>query len=61
MLSDNSLSNCQESGLSGILIIQDIEPSGGASLFFWGEVELVQLPFIMLNGVVQLQRKIRDD
>ena len=50
-----------ESGASSLLVIEDGEPFGGACFFFVGESDFVELPFIMFNHIVELERNIGDD
>jgi hypothetical protein len=52
---------CVKGGATGLLIIEDGEPFGGASLLFIGECDLVQLPVVMLDDVVEFDRDVRDD
>ncbi len=50
-----------ERGAAGFLIIEDSEPLGGAGFFFIGEGDLIELPFIMFDDVIKLERDIRND
>ncbi len=50
-----------EGGASSLLVIEDGEPFGGARFFFIGESDFVELPFIMFNHIIELERNIGDD
>ena len=50
-----------EGGASSLLVIEDGEPFGGARFFFVGESNFVELPFIMFNHIIELERNIRND
>jgi hypothetical protein len=47
--------------VTGLLIIEDGEPFGGTSLLFIRECDLVQLPLVMLDTVVEFEGDVRDD
>ena len=53
--------NGVKGGATGLLIIEDGEPFGGASLLFIGECDLVQVPLVMLDDVVEFEGDVRDD
>ncbi len=56
-----SLVDGVESGASSLLVIEDGEPLCGARFFFVGESNFVELPFIMFNHIIELERNIGDD
>ncbi len=56
-----SLTNDVEGGEAGLFVIEDSQAFGGASLFLIGECDFVQLPFIVLDDVVELEGDIVDD
>jgi hypothetical protein len=61
MISSESLTNDFEGGAAGLFVIEDGQAFGGASLFFIGECDFVQLPFLVLDDVVELEGDIGDD
>jgi hypothetical protein len=47
--------------VTGLLIIEDGKPFVGTSLLFIRECDLVQLPLVMLDTVVEFEGDVRDD
>ncbi len=60
-LGRDSLTDGIEGGASSILIIEDSEPVSGAGFFFFGESDLIKLPFIMFDDIIELERHVGDD
>ncbi len=50
-----------EGGATGLLIIENSEPLGGAGFLLVGEGDLVELPFVMLDDIVQFEGEVRND
>ncbi len=50
-----------ERGAAGLLIIEDSEPLSGAGLFFISEGDFVELPLIVLDDIIKLERDVGND
>jgi hypothetical protein len=60
-ISGESLADIIKRGAAGLFVIEDGEPSSGASFFIFRKSDFVLLPFIMFDDIIQLKRFIRDD